>query len=97
MFFGELFWETKYLENTEMEEHTTNYSSLTHIKYVKNQQIKQKKEIEIISELLSNELCLNNHIFIQNIKKLLEYCYKLTPSNNPSYTGLIKLFSYTNV
>ena len=97
MFFGELFWETKYLENTEMEEHTTNYSSLTHIKYVKNQQIKQKKEIEIISELLSNELCLNNHIFIQNLKKLLEYCYKLTPSNNLSYTGLIKLFSYTNV
>ena len=87
MYFGELFWETKYIENNEIEKNTHNYSSPTHILYFVN------KELHFITELLNKRMCLDKNIFIKNITNLLEYCYNLTCETSPSYNKLIQLFS----
>lgn len=93
MYFGELFWESKYIENNEIEKHTHNYNSPTHILYFINQQIKTNKEIHFITELLNKRMSSDKNIFIKNITNLLEYCYNLTYETSPSYINLIQIFS----
>jgi len=93
MYFGELFWESKYIQNNETDDSCgSSYTVPTHILYSKNQQLKTNKEIGFITSILSERIRYNNNVFIKNVKKLLEYCYKLKPTDRASYTGLIQLF-----
>ena len=93
MYFGELFWETKYIQKNETDDIPDSiYNSPTHILYYKNQQLKTNKEIGFITSILSARLKTDNNSFVKNIKQLLEYCYKLSITNYPAYTELIRLF-----
>lgn len=84
---GELPWNK--LSDIEMVdfECTEGLYPETHIEYYKNKLVKFKKQWSYLSIVCEN---IN-----PNIKRYMEYCYKLKFEHEPNYSGLKELFGST--